>query len=106
VLLHDRLDKQWLGLQFLQLNHSTSFRSLILLLQGLRSNASFWSRLAADAAVLIEELGLEPPTCAHVTARPQLDAAAKLSRCLDPRNRDPVGITTLRAHFRAQAGVT
>jgi pimeloyl-ACP methyl ester carboxylesterase len=91
VVQHDRLEKNSVGLHYLQWNTGEGSRPPILLLHGLSSNASFWGRLAsklrgrrlialdqrahglsgapdtgyepaalaADAAALIEELGLD-----------------------------------------------
>jgi pimeloyl-ACP methyl ester carboxylesterase len=90
VVLHDRLDKNSVGLHYLQWNSEATSTPPILLLHGLSSNAAFWGRLAAqlpgrrlialdqrahgasaapdtgyepatlaaDAATLVEELGL------------------------------------------------
>ena len=90
MVLHDRFDKNSVGLHYLRWNTELSATPPILLLHGLSSNAAFWGRLAAqlpgrrlialdqrahgasaapetgyepatlaaDAATLVEELGL------------------------------------------------
>jgi pimeloyl-ACP methyl ester carboxylesterase len=47
VVQHDRLEKNSVGLHYLQWNRAEGSRPPILLLHGLSSNASFWGRLAA-----------------------------------------------------------
>ncbi|HEY8759847.1 MAG TPA: alpha/beta fold hydrolase [Candidatus Dormibacteraeota bacterium] len=78
MALHDRLDKNSVGLHYLRWNSEAGVTPPILLLHGLSSNAAFWGRLAAQlpgrrlialdqrahGASAAPEIGYEPATLA------------------------------------------